>query len=86
MKTTLLLWMLVLAGCSTTPQFDARLGDSVRQARAAQLIDPAASSRTPAPVAVDGKAVAGSLRDYADTFDYVERPPRTLLPHRINPR
>ncbi|WP_157263426.1 pilus assembly protein [Azohydromonas aeria] len=86
MKTTLALLALVLAGCSSTPDWDARLGHSSRQARAAQLIDPAASSRTPPPATVDGKAVAGSLRDYADTFDYVERPPRTLLPQRINPR
>ena len=78
--------LLALAGCATTPGWEAQLGDSVRQARVAQLIDPAAGNRAPRPEGLDGKAVAGNLRDYADAYDYVERPPKQELRVRVNPR
>lgn len=79
--------LLALAGCaSTTPGWEAQLGDTVRQARALQLVDPAASSRAPRSEGIDGKAAAGNLRDYAESFDYVERAPKSELRTRINPR
>lgn len=79
--------LLALAGCAaTTPAWDARFGDAVRQARAQQLVDPAAGGRPPRPEGLDGKAAAATQRDYADYFDYVERPPKPEGRVRINPR
>lgn len=79
--------LLALAGCAaTTPQWDTRFGDSVRQARAQQLVDPAAGGRTPRPEGLDGKAAAATQRDYADYVDYVERAPKPESRTRINPR
>ena len=79
--------LLALGGCAaTTPQWDAQFGDSVRQARAQQLVDPVAGSRAPRPEALDGKAAAATQRDYADYFDYVERGPKPEGRNRINPR
>lgn len=79
--------LLALSGCAaTTPEWDARFGDAARQARAQQLVDPAAGGRAPAPEGLDGKAAAATQRDYADYYDYVERPARPEPRHRVNPR
>lgn len=79
--------LLALAGCAaTTPGWDAQFGDSVRQARAQQLVDPAAGARAPRPESLDGKAAAATQRDYADYYDYVERPPKPEGRNRVNPR
>jgi hypothetical protein len=69
--------LTVLAGCAqTTPGWDGRFGDSVRQARAQQTIDPAAGHRAGEPATVDGKAVAGAQRAYATSFGYSVREAR----------
>lgn len=74
--TTLLLGVL-LAGCAnTTPEWDRTFGDSVRQARARQLIDPAAASRRPPPEGVDGKAAVGAHKTYAESFGFAVQEPR----------
>ncbi|WP_298235034.1 hypothetical protein [uncultured Azohydromonas sp.] len=79
--------LLALAGCAaTTPEWDARFGDTVRQARVQQLVDPAAGARAPRPEGLDGKAAAATQRDYADYVDYVERAPRPEARTRVNPR
>lgn len=78
--------LLALAGCNTTPGWEAQLGDTVRQARTAQLIDPAATSRAPRPEGLDGKAAAGNLRDYANGYGYVERATQPEARLRVNPR
>ena len=79
--------LLALAGCAaTTPEWDARFGDTVRQARAQQLVDPAAGAREPRPESLDGKAAAATQRDYADYYDYVERGPKSEVRTRVNPR
>jgi hypothetical protein len=84
MKTTAMLlpWLVpVLAGCAqTTPAWDARFGDSVRQARAQQTIDPTASSRPAAPMTLDGKAVAGAQRGYGISYGYTLREPAPPTP------
>lgn len=77
-RATPLLVLLALAGCSTTPQWDQRFGDSVRQALADQLIDPEASSRKAPAETLDGRAVAGALRGYADHRDFAVREPRPV--------
>jgi hypothetical protein len=60
-----------LAGCShTTADWEARFGDASRQMRAAQVIDPAAPGRTAAPSGIDGKAAAGAMKAYAESYGY----------------
>jgi hypothetical protein len=79
--------LLALAGCAaTTPSWDAQFGDTVRQARVQQLVDPAAGGRAPRPEGLDGKAAAATQRDYADYYDYVERGPKAEARNRVNPR
>ena len=60
----------MLAGCaaSTTPNYDARFGDAVRQARAAMTIDPRRAAN-PDPVAgLDGQAARTAFERYQDSF------------------
>ena len=60
--------LAVLLGCSTTPNYDARFGDAVRQARIAMTIHPNASAN-PDPVAgIDGQAAREGLIRYQDSF------------------
>lgn len=82
MHTLWLAALLGLAGCSTTPDWDAGFGDTVRQARAAQLVDPDAASRSATPGGLDGKAIAGTMKAYARSFGYFvyEPSPPLLVP------
>lgn len=60
--------LAVLAGCSTTPHYDARFGDAVRLARLAMTINPNASDN-PDPVAgIDGQAAREAIARYQDSF------------------
>lgn len=64
--------LAVLAGCSTTttPNYDTRFGDAVRQARSAMIINPQASAR-PDPAAgigIDGKSAQEAVTRYHDSF------------------
>lgn len=60
-----------LAGCANTaPEWEGSFGDSARQLRAAQVIDPAAASRNTGPLMVDGKAAAGAQKAYSDSYGY----------------
>jgi hypothetical protein len=76
-SAALLAAMSGLAGCvATAPDYESRFGDAARQTRAAQVIDPQAPMRnTDAPV-IDGKATAGVVRAYADTYGYGVKEPR----------
>lgn len=58
-----------LAGCaSTTPNYDARFGEAVLQARAQQTINPDAS-KNPDPVAgLDGRAARNAMTNYQKSF------------------
>lgn len=71
-----------LAGCANTaPEWESRFGDAARQARALQVIDPAAPSRGGGPEVADGKAVAGAQKAYAKSYGYqVEEPKQPALP------
>lgn len=78
MKSLALLLPLLgtLAGCAqTTPGWDERFGDSVRQARAQQTIDPAAGQRAAALAGLDGKASVGVMRALGVSFGYTLREP-----------
>lgn len=56
--------------CRHRARLEGSFGDAARQLRAAQVIDPAASSRNPGPALTDGKAAAGAQKAYADSFGY----------------
>ena len=59
-----------LAGCSTAPTWERNFGDAARQARASQVIDPAAPSRSTGLGPTDGKAAAGAMTKYAESHGY----------------
>ena len=67
--------LFVVAGCQTaTPNYDARFGDAVRDAKRAQTVDPDAG-RKPVPAAAtgtDGRASQEAMDRYHDAF---KRPP-----------
>jgi hypothetical protein len=67
---------LTLTGCaSTTPNLDARFGEAVMQARAAQTINPDASNN-PDPVSgLDGRAARSAMERYHESF---KTPPSTF--------
>lgn len=67
-KLLALATLAILAGCSTMPNYDARFGDAVRQARLAMTINPNASSN-PDPVAgMDGQAAREAIARYQESF------------------
>lgn len=66
---TLLLLAGLLAGCATsnTPNYDARFGHAVRQARQAMTLNPGAGLAA-TPMALDGKAAREATERYHDSF------------------
>jgi hypothetical protein len=60
--------LAVLAGCSTTPNYDARFGDAVRQARSAMTINPRAGTNPDPAAGIDGQAAREALTRYQDSF------------------
>lgn len=63
--------LAALAGCAqTTPGWDERFGDSVRQARALQTLDPAAGQREVTLNGLDGKASVGAMRALGISYGY----------------
>lgn len=62
-----ILWLV--AGCaSTTPNYDAKFGDSVRSALAKQTINPDAGKNPDPATGIDGKASRETLLRYQGTF------------------
>lgn len=60
---------VLLAGCvSTSPGFDGRFGDSVRNTMASQVADPAASANTNPVLGLDGRAAQAVQRRYEASF------------------
>jgi hypothetical protein len=74
MKICIALMTVLLAACSTTttPEYDLRFGDAVRQARMRQTLNPAASANPDPLLGLDGKAAEEGIRLYHDSF---KRPP-----------
>jgi hypothetical protein len=71
MKSVILVSAVLLAGCAqTSPQWESTFGDASRQLRATQVIDPAAPSRQAQLAGVDGKAAAGAMKSYAESYGY----------------
>ena len=60
--------LAMLAGCSTTPHYDAHFGDAVRQAKIAMTIDPNASARSEPATGIDGRSAAEAIARYQDSF------------------
>lgn len=67
---TLLLSLLLIVGCAHTvaPHNEQRFGDTVRDARLAMTIDPAAGQRGDATAGIDGRAAQESMKRYHDSF------------------
>lgn len=55
-------------GCSTTPNWDARLGEPIRIIAAQQVINPDASLNPSTVSGMDGKAAQGAMSEYAKSF------------------
>jgi hypothetical protein len=72
-KLTCCAALAVLAGCATTPNYDARFGDAVRQARSAMTIDPDASANRDPATGIDGQAARAAIARYEASFK--EPPP-----------
>ena len=69
-KTLALVLLALLGGCaaSTTPNYDMRFGDAVRQARQQMTINPNAGTN-PDPIAgLDGRASREAMVRYQDSF------------------
>lgn len=63
----------LIGGCSSTPNYDAQFGNTVRDAKMAMIINPNAGSK-PDPVAgLDGQAAKEAQVRYLQTFK--EPPP-----------
>ncbi|WGS52632.1 hypothetical protein LFL96_31090 [Paraburkholderia sp. D15] len=58
-----------LAGClSSTPHWDETFGDSVRQLRAMQTLNPQGSANTDPVAGIDGTAATAAQKSYAKSF------------------
>ncbi|MBT2303024.1 hypothetical protein J7E70_21470 [Variovorax paradoxus] len=68
-KLAIALLIGLVAGCSSvTPNYDARFGDAVREAKRKMIINPDAG-KNPDPVAgMDGKAARESIILYQGTY------------------
>jgi len=67
----------LLGGCaaSTTPRYDEAFGESVRQARALQTLNPSAGANPDPVTGIDGQAGRASIDRYHESF---RAPPRTF--------
>jgi len=70
LKTTALMLIALLAGCavSPTPNYDARFGDAVRQARREMTLNPNAAAIAPASPVLDGIAAQEAVGRYHNSF------------------
>lgn len=66
---------LLSACASTTPVLDANFGNAVRQARAAQTLNPTASANRDPVLGIDGQAGAAAQDRYQESF---KSPPKTF--------
>lgn len=66
---SLLTLVALLAGCgSTTPHYDMRFGDAVRQARFDMTIHPNAGQNPDQVLGMDGVSAKEAMTRYQDTF------------------
>ncbi|CAN7282808.1 hypothetical protein LJR260_001422 [Variovorax paradoxus] len=68
-STTLALTLLLAAGCShVTPNYDARFGDAVRDAKRKMTINPDAGKDGNPVVGMDGRASRESMNQYHESY------------------
>ena len=60
--------LVTLAGCASTPNYDARFGDAVRQARVAMTVNPAGSSMSDPVAGIEGQAAKEAMNRYYESF------------------
>ncbi|HEY6095280.1 MAG TPA: hypothetical protein VIU93_10055 [Gallionellaceae bacterium] len=69
MKTlAIALLLCLLAACSTTPDYDGKFGDAVREARLKMTINPDAGRNPDLAMGLDGKAAQNATVRYQATF------------------
>lgn len=57
-----------MAACSTMPNYDAKFGDAVRDARMKMIIDPEAGKSEDQVAGIDGKSAKEAATRYQNTF------------------
>jgi hypothetical protein len=68
-STTLALTLLLCAGCShVTPNYDARFGDAVRDARKKMTLNPDAGKDGNPVVGMDGRSSSESMKQYRESY------------------
>jgi hypothetical protein len=69
-KLYIALVLVLLAGCAgtATPNYDARFGDAVRQARQMMIINPNAGTNPDPMAGMDGKTATEAFGRYQDSF------------------
>lgn len=67
-KIALTLLLGLVAGCSTTPNYDAKFGDAVREARMQMTINPDAGTNPDQALGLDGKSAREAMVLYQGTF------------------
>ena len=68
-RTTCFALLAMLAACgTTTPDYDARFGDAVRQARVAMTIHPDAPASGDQAAGIDGQAAREAIGRYHDSY------------------
>lgn len=76
--TALFLAIGILSGCETTPKYDAKFGEAVRNTFNAQIINPEAGNN-PDPVAgIDGRAARDAINNYQKSFAQPEPTPNVF--------
>lgn len=77
LASILLTFAAALSGCAgpATPRLDAAFGESVRQARAMQIINPAGSTNADPVTGIDGRSGRAAMERYQESF---RSPPKTF--------
>lgn len=60
--------LALLGACSTTPNYDARFGDAVREARLKMTINPDAGLKEDPVAGLDGKSAKEAVTRYQNSF------------------
>lgn len=69
-KSLVLVLLALLGGCasSTTPNYDLRFGEAVREARQRMTLNPNAGSNPDSVAGMDGRAAHEAVGRYQDSF------------------
>src|SRR5512142_2088506 len=67
-KPAIALLLILLAACTTTPDYDSKFGDAVREAKLNITSTPDAGKNPDLAMGLDGKAARNTMVRYQDTF------------------